>query len=138
MALFGRQPVFGLKAFNLPEEIVDNLETEDELMEVLGQVVETETTEEEEEAVDNNVVMIEVPDNFEMQDLTNIPIIVGEIPEVVPVNGNDALIEDINNSSMEGCISCSNLYLRLTTDDICVNCQGPYHKKCLQQSLQNL
>ena len=31
LALFGRQPVFGLKAFNLPEEIVDNLETEDEL-----------------------------------------------------------------------------------------------------------
>ena len=38
---------------------------------------------------------------------------------------------------MEGCISCSNLYLRLTTEDICVNCQGPCHTKCLQQSLQN-
>jgi hypothetical protein len=39
MALFGRQPAFGLKALNLPDEFIDGLETEEQLIEALGIVV---------------------------------------------------------------------------------------------------
>jgi hypothetical protein len=36
MAMFGRKPEFGLKDLNLPDEVLDALETEEQLAEALG------------------------------------------------------------------------------------------------------
>ena len=34
MAMLGRQPVFGLKSLNMPDEVIASIEAEDVLMEV--------------------------------------------------------------------------------------------------------
>ena len=47
MALFGRQPAFGLKALNLPDEVIDGLETEEQLIEALGQESSAEKSQEQ-------------------------------------------------------------------------------------------
>ena len=36
MSMFGRQPAFGLKSLNTPDEMIASIETEDGLMEAHG------------------------------------------------------------------------------------------------------
>ena len=144
MALFGRQPAFGLKGLNLPDEVIDGMETEEQLIEALGLESSAEVEMEEEvteEVVQNeqNIDVVTVPADFQMQSLENIPFIIqqdaSEVTEESDVdNGND-IIEDLNNSSMEGCVACSNLFLRPTSEGSCSSCQSPCHTRCLQVSI---
>ena len=36
MGMFGMQPAFGLKTLHIPDEVIATIETEDDLMKILG------------------------------------------------------------------------------------------------------
>lgn len=62
MAMFGRKPEFGLKDLNLPDEVLDALETEEQLAEALGleALSGTNSTELVEVETDQNVEFVTV------------------------------------------------------------------------------
>ena len=78
MAMLGRQPVFGLKSLNIPDEMIASIETEDDLMEALGTEnnVEDDLVEEEVLPTDDEIQLVSVPTDLEMQSLENIPFII--------------------------------------------------------------
>ena len=62
MAMFGRKPEFGLKDLNLPDEVLDALETEEQLAEALGleALSGTNSTELVEVETDQNVEFVTI------------------------------------------------------------------------------
>ena len=46
LAMFGRRPCFGLKDLDIPQEVINNIETEEELYKVLGEPIADSITEE--------------------------------------------------------------------------------------------
>ena len=62
MAMFGRQPAFGLKSLNIPDEVIASIETEDDLMEVLGTEnnVEEDIIEQEVPPTDDEIQLVSV------------------------------------------------------------------------------
>ena len=57
--MFGRKAAFGLKDLNLPEEALDNIETEEQLMATLG--LEVDQVNENE----NNTLQKSIPENIQ-------------------------------------------------------------------------
>ena len=51
-------------------------------------------------------------------DLVNIPVVVEQTDTYEDIDNNE-VIEDVNNSSMTGCVACSNLFLPITTTESC-------------------
>ena len=97
-----------------------------------------------------------VPEDFQMQNLENIPFVVqqvasddvsddvtnditddvtDDVTEETELNGGNIIIEDLNNSSMEGCVACSNLFLRPSETSECSSCHSPCHERCSQASI---
>ena len=78
MAMFGTQPAFGLKVLNIPDKLIENFETQGELISVLGKEHNPDEKVVEEEVLpsDNEIRLMEVPDNFEVQTSDNIPFVV--------------------------------------------------------------
>ena len=49
--MFGRRPCFGLKDLNISQEVINNIETEEELYKVLGEPITDYITEEPSQTV---------------------------------------------------------------------------------------
>ena len=74
--MFGRQPAFCLKGLNIPDELIETFETQDELIAVLGKEHNPdEKVVEEVLPSDNEIRLMEVPDNFEVHTSENIPFV---------------------------------------------------------------
>ena len=80
MAMFGRKPEFGLKDLNLPDEVLDALETEEQLAQALGLEALSGTKSTELVEVENNqhVEFVTVSDDFQLQSYENIPFVIEE------------------------------------------------------------
>ena len=76
--MFGRQPAFCLKGLNIPDELIETFETQDELIAVVGKEhnLDEKVAEEKVLPSDNEIRLMEVPDNFEVQTSKNIPFVV--------------------------------------------------------------
>ena len=130
VAMFGRKAAFGLKDFNLPNEVLDNIETEEQLLMAIG----SEELSDEDTNTNAEYVTIHDEPVQDLQSLENIPFVVQESSEVdidETENANE-VIEDMNNCSLEACVTCSEL---LDRPSFCVTCQSPHHKNCLQNSM---
>ena len=127
LAMFGRQPAFGLKGLSIPDEVIDTLETEDELIQALGQ----NNCAEEMLPTDDEIEL--VTDDLDIQDLNGIPFVI----EAEDTNGGNDIVQDLNNSSMHGCIVCSTLLSSPSDTVHCSTCDSPSHKRCLQESIEN-
>ena len=117
------------------------METEDELIAVLGEenTPGEEVVEDEVLPTDNEIQLVEVPNDFEVQNLENIPFVVttGGDDIFTTVENANEIIEDANNSSMEGCVVCSYLVSTPSDAGLCDTCESPCHKSCLKSSSES-
>ena len=119
--MFGRRPCFGLKDLDIPQEVINNIETEEELYKVLGKPIADCITEEPSQTV-------ALEDLTDIMDLENIPDVSQpdengqkEIIEKSETEGNNI---DINSDSIQECIGCSSMNLQSKVQDICKNVRG--------------
>ena len=105
--MFGRKAAFGLKDLNLPNEVLDNIETEEEVLMAMG------SDELSDEDTNTNVEYVTINNETvqDLQSLENIPFVVQESSEVEvdDTENTNEVIEDINNCSLEACVTCSEL-----------------------------
>ena len=138
MAMFGRQPAFGLKSVNIPDENIASIETEDDLMEALGTEnnVEEYLVEQEVLPTDDEIQLVSVPTDLEMQSLENIPFVIAtnDDNETCEDDNEIEIIDDPNNSSMEGCEVCQLSLDRPSRTDLCGTCEACCHIHCLKPS----
>ena len=110
------------------------METEDELIAVLGEenTPGEEVVEDEVLPTDDEIQLVEVPNDFEVQNLESIPF-------VVTTGGDDIFttVENANNSSMKGCVVCSYLVSTTSEAGLCDTCDSPCHKSCLKSSSES-
>ena len=122
MVMFGRQPAFGLKSLNIPDEMIASIETEDDIMEALGTEnnVEEDLVEQEVLPTDDKIQLLSVPTDLEMQSLENIPFVIAtnDDNETCEDDNENEIIDDPNNSSMEGCVVCHLLLDRPSRTDL--------------------
>ena len=132
--MFGRKAAFGLKDLNLPEEALEKIQDEEELMKALGLPYvgptddgtmdgsndDVPVVEEETDQPPVNYMTISSDDEINLQSIENIPVVVQQTSEE---NSN-------GNYGTEGCVSCYE-FVRTNEAVNCSLCEKPCHYFCV-------